>query len=80
MEKRAFIFHIDENVEMLTPENLLFALEGVYPQIKINEIYETAIIYDDTIKDFNESKARLGDSWKNLKNVFKEALEKKKND
>jgi len=79
MNRKAFIFHIEENEEILTPENLLFALEGCYPQIKITELYETEIIDDNSFENqLNNDIDKFNEAMQNFKEQFKKSLKKKK--
>jgi hypothetical protein len=76
MKEKAFIFFIDENSEVLTVENIKFAIEGCYPQIKIAEILETEIIYDDPFENLKNSSKKLDNSLQKLKDAFKNAINK----
>jgi len=66
MKQRIFSFIISENADILTFENIRFALEGCYPQLKIEDIVELEAVdidYTDPMDELRKSLAHFGDVW-----------------
>jgi len=77
MEQRIFSFIIEENADILTMENIRFALEGCYPQLKIGGIAELEPVEMDFVP-VDDPMEKFNDSLTNLKKVWNEEMEKLK--
>ena len=75
MKQRIFSFLIEENAEILTMENIRFALEGCFPQLKINGIAELEPVEIDYIP-VDDPMDELQDSITNFKKVWNAEMEK----